>query len=271
MSEKKPDLWMPLYIADYLADTTRLTTEQHGAYMLLIMDYWRNGPPPDDDAVLATVTKMTPDAWRNARAMLAHMFRIENGHWRHKRIDDELEEAKSNKRRKSKQASDAAKARWAKTCETDADSNADSNAGALPERCPSPSPSPNDVDDDTREDQKFLDVLQTRLMQAGGRALDRVNRHNWHDLSRPLAWLDAGCQLERDVIPTIQRICARASPGSIGGWNYFDKPVAQAKADRERPLPEVSAHERSRDTRRPSRKSAHIDEILASGGSSDVH
>ena len=42
------------HIGDYLQDTTRLSTEQQGAYLLLIMDYWTNGPLPDDDAALAS-------------------------------------------------------------------------------------------------------------------------------------------------------------------------------------------------------------------------
>lgn len=85
----KPDTWMPLYIGDYLQDTTRLSTEQHGAYLLLIMDYWTNGPLPDDDTALAQVTRLQPAAWKKHRPALGRLFRIADGEWRHKRIDEE--------------------------------------------------------------------------------------------------------------------------------------------------------------------------------------
>lgn len=143
---EKPDVWMPLYIGDYLADTTRLTTEQHGAYLLLIMDYWRNGPPPDDDEVLANITRLSASAWKKHRASIARMFVVGSGEWRHKRVDEELKEAKDNSEKFVARAKNAAAKRWGKQSQDDASSIATSNATSITqehlEQCPSPSPSP---------------------------------------------------------------------------------------------------------------------------------
>lgn len=147
----KQDIWMPLFIGDYLRDTTRLSTEQHGAYFLLIMDYWVNGAPPDDDATLANITKMQIPAWRKAKPALSKLFKIEDGVWHHKRIDEELSNAASNADKYAKRAKKAADARWNKN----ASSNANSNASSIPKEqheymhtdatSPSPSPSLTDV------------------------------------------------------------------------------------------------------------------------------
>jgi uncharacterized protein YdaU (DUF1376 family) len=138
VSSTRADIWMPLYIGDYLADTSRLTTEQHGAYFLLIMDYWRQGPPPNNPQVLAQITRMTLDAWSNAQALLLDFFQMgDDGRLHHKRIDRELAKAVENKKTMTRRATKAAQARWG------TDGGATSIPKAKHEECPSPSPSPS--------------------------------------------------------------------------------------------------------------------------------
>jgi uncharacterized protein YdaU (DUF1376 family) len=137
--------WMPLYVGDYLGDTQRLTTEQHGAYLLLILDYWRNGPAPDDDAVLQQITKCDARTWKKHRLAMARLFQVADGEWKHKRIDAELASAATNAERRSSKAKCAAEARWGQSS-GDAPSNAPSNARSMPGavlgECPPQSPSP---------------------------------------------------------------------------------------------------------------------------------
>jgi uncharacterized protein YdaU (DUF1376 family) len=80
--------WMPLYVGDYLGDTGHLTTTQHGAYLLLMMHYWRNGELPGDDRQLSKIAKLPLRTWCEYRPTLQDFF---HQGWKHKRIDAELE------------------------------------------------------------------------------------------------------------------------------------------------------------------------------------
>lgn len=85
----KRDEWFAFNVGHYVRDTMHLTTEQHGAYLLLILAYWPHGPLPDDDQVLASIAKQPLPAWRRMRPTIQAFFQPANGKWNHKRIDKE--------------------------------------------------------------------------------------------------------------------------------------------------------------------------------------
>jgi uncharacterized protein YdaU (DUF1376 family) len=92
--ETKP--YMPFFVSDYLADTGHLSTIEHGAYMLLIMSYWKSGGSlPDDDGKLSRIARVPAEEWAKIRPTLADFFQVSGGKWSHRRIDDELTIAES--------------------------------------------------------------------------------------------------------------------------------------------------------------------------------
>ncbi len=100
---RETGLWMPMYWADYVADTMHLTTEEHGAYLLLIAAYWRRGEAlPDDDKFLAQVTRMTPKKWSKTKTVVQPFFELSGGVLIHKRLEKEI--LKSSSRLKSARA-----------------------------------------------------------------------------------------------------------------------------------------------------------------------
>ena len=108
----RPDTWMPLYVADYLADTVALSCEEHGAYLLLIMDYWRRqGPLPDDDAKLAKIVRLPARRWAVVRETVAEYFQVADGWWHHKRIEGELSKTARQYQRRVDQTKAATEAR----------------------------------------------------------------------------------------------------------------------------------------------------------------
>ena len=102
---KAPTDWMPLNVAEYLADTMGLITEQHGAYLLLIMHYWKNrGPLKNDKKSLQSVTKIS---WKKTNDLMLKFFHLKDGFWHHKRIDSELSKALELKEKRQQQTANA--------------------------------------------------------------------------------------------------------------------------------------------------------------------
>ena len=87
-----PPPYMRLYIADYLGDTTHLSTEEHGAYLLLLMSAWRSGGRlPLDDVMLAKLVKLPPRSWAKIKPNVMAFFQRRGSSYTHKRIAKELE------------------------------------------------------------------------------------------------------------------------------------------------------------------------------------
>jgi len=124
--------YMPFYTKDYMEDTSRLSTEEHGAYLLLIIDYWHTEKPlPDDLKKLSLIAKMAPKRFKKVFANLKLFFSKKEGHFYHKRIEQELKDYKEKALNRASQAKKAAETRWG----SDAQSNAPSMPAALLTEC----------------------------------------------------------------------------------------------------------------------------------------
>lgn len=94
--------YMPLYVADYLADAAHLSTLEHGAYLLLIMTYWQRGEAlPDDDKKLARIARLDARNWARVKPQICEFFTTGDNKLLHHRIERELSSvrAKSLKKR----------------------------------------------------------------------------------------------------------------------------------------------------------------------------
>lgn len=102
--------YMQLYVADYLADTGHLTTEEHGAYLLLLFSYWQTGKPLRANR-LASVARMQPERWKEIEPTIREFFHVAQGEWVHFRVEADLESVANKQKKNSEAGKASAKAR----------------------------------------------------------------------------------------------------------------------------------------------------------------
>lgn len=145
--------YMPLWVSDYLADTQDFSTEEHGAYMLLIMTYWQRGEPlPNDPERLARVARLSNERWTSVEPTLKRMFNVTANEWMHKRIDAELTRARNKIEKARESGKKSAKSRKANPEPTDV------------ERPLPPSPNPETT---TSESDSLLSTITVQSTEQG--------------------------------------------------------------------------------------------------------
>lgn len=102
--------YMQFYVADYLADTAHLTTEEHGAYLLLLFSYWQTGKPLRADR-LASIARLSNERWTDVERVLKEFFHVTKSEWTHFRVEADLEKVASKQRKSSAAGKASAKAR----------------------------------------------------------------------------------------------------------------------------------------------------------------
>lgn len=107
--------WYPRDVAAYRADTLHLTTLEHGAYSLLLDEYYLSRRPlPDNDRALANIARLTLAEWLQIAPTIRAFFWVKRGLLHQARADRELDLQDRRSQNRSKKAKKAAAIRHRK-------------------------------------------------------------------------------------------------------------------------------------------------------------
>lgn len=107
---------MPFFTDAYLADCHHLSTEAHGALLLILLHTWRAGGKPlaDDERMRRIVKARSARKWVELKSELAPLFDLSEGTWRQKKLERtwaDVEQKISQARKNGKQGLATQKAR----------------------------------------------------------------------------------------------------------------------------------------------------------------
>lgn len=212
--------YMPLFVADYLADTAHLSAAEHGGYMLLIMNYWqRQKPLPNDDKKLARIARMTDSEWLDARETILELFVIDGAELRHKRIEAELIRLadKSDKAREAAEKSVLARQANAQRTlngrSTDVELSGEDKRSKKEGGIIAPAPS---------ERAAALKAIEAPCLEiVAGTEWPVTTAQDWHALTAIV--VEHRLDPETELLPSIREQVARkrAKRETVRNWGYF--------------------------------------------------
>lgn len=92
--------------------------------------------------------------------------------------------------------------------------------------------------DDTRARKIDQTDLYDKLVEAANGSLNPLAaRVGMMTVSDPIGWINAGADIDLDILPAVRELGHKAAKGSVGSWRYFANKVSELKARREAGLP----------------------------------
>ncbi len=140
-AEDRVDVYMPLYVRDFLTSTIGWTACERGHYLTLLMLQWDRDGLPSDLEALDRLSPGVGDVW----AMLQDKFPVDpKGQRRNARLEEHRERAVELRRKRSEAGKAAAAARAGSINRSPNVEQTLNDRSTIDNHPPSPSPSPSD-------------------------------------------------------------------------------------------------------------------------------
>lgn len=260
---------MPMYWDAYLADTTHLTTEEHGAYMLLLGAMWRrNGFVPDDDKDNARILGLTPAKWRKIKARFMATikgFVVKEGMITQEKL---LKTWKNTQEKIEKNRANGAKGGRPTSSKNNDLDKADGSVSVNPdESIPEPEPEPYKIDDDSAgADLTFREKVLVAAghdasgLTANGRTIGGRAEFAEFDKARNDLSLS-----ENETLEVVAETAERKRDGPPGSLKYFIEPLRKFAGAKNAPTIAAIAPSQRKDTRHdtPNKSKRRMDAFIA--------
>lgn len=130
--------FMPINLDAYAGGTASFDAEEHGSYLLLLMEMWRSeGSLPDKPGYLARVARVSPRRWAKVWASIGSKFTPHSeGRLTNERLAQEYRKATAISEQRSTAGKASVKAKSLKSFASNSTSVPDPLVDALPSRTP---------------------------------------------------------------------------------------------------------------------------------------
>lgn len=229
------------YPRDFIEGTIGMPLELKGAYSLVLdLIYMQDGALPDDARYISGLLGCSLKKWTSIRQELLDKRKVyvSGSFLRNYRADKEretLRKFQDNQAEKGRQSN----------------KNKDILESTVNPARVKPEPEPE------AKKTTLLNGREAELYEALG---DHANQRAigcFMALSEPINWLNSGCDMDADILPTIRSLSAKRQ--RITSWKFFDAAVFEARDRRLAPPPPVQPRQAAPPQQRANGKRTFLD------------